>query len=103
MANMFQMMKQANQLRKMQKQLASKTVEVSSPDGNVTVVVRADMSVKSIRIKPEWVDPTRVERLEKVLLSTVNSAMDAAKKAAAADMQKLTGGLGGLSDLLGGG
>ena len=102
MAKMFDMMKQVQQVKKMQKEFARKTVEVSSNDGNITVVACGDMSVKSIRIDPEAMGQSGHERLSRQLTSTVNSALDSAKKAAAADMAKLTGGLGGLSDMLGG-
>lgn len=95
---MFDMMKQYNQVRKMQKELGKKEVEISSNDKNVTVVVRGDMTVKSIRIVPQAMDQAHPERLERVLVSTINSAIDSAKKAAAGDMAKLTEGLdlGGL-------
>ena len=102
MAKMFDVMKQVRQVKKMQKELAGKTVECSSPDGKVTVVARADMSVKSVRIDPEGMDSANAERLQKVLASTVNAALDSAKKVAAEDMSRLTGGLGGLSGLLDG-
>ncbi|MFC1453388.1 YbaB/EbfC family nucleoid-associated protein [Verrucomicrobiota bacterium] len=102
MANVLDMMKQAKQVRRMQKELAGKTVECSSGDGLVTVTARGDMSVKSIRIDPQLVDPDRPDRLAKVIAATVNAALDAAKKEAAESMAKLTGGMGALSDMLGG-
>ena len=102
MANVMNMMKQVRQVKKMQKHLAAKTVEASSNDGMVTVVARGDMSIKSISIKPEALDPSAGERLGKMLVSTVNSALDSSKKAAAADMSKLTGSLGDLSAMFGG-
>ncbi len=80
---MFDMMKQYNQVRKMQKELGKKEVEISSSDKMITVVVRGDMTVKNIKILPQAIDPANPERLEKVLVSTVNSAIDSAKKAAA--------------------
>lgn len=100
MANMLKMMKQVKQVKKMQKELARKTVEVKSSDGSVTIVAKGDMSVKSITIDPDLLDPSRRERLQKILVSTVNSALDSSKKAAANDMQRLTGGMG-LGDLFG--
>jgi len=102
MAKMLNMMKQVRQARKMQKHLAAKTVEVSSNDGAVTVTARGDMSIKSIRIKPEALDPAACQKLERLLVSIVNGALDSSKKAAAADMAGLTGSLGDLSSMLGG-
>lgn len=97
---MMDMMKQVAQVRKMQKALAGKTVEARSKEDIVVVVARGDMTIKSITVKPEAVDPARMERLEKLMVSTVNSALDAAKKAAAGDMSKM-GDLSGLAEMLG--
>ena len=101
MQNMMKMMKQVKQVRKMQKELARKTVEITSTDKTVTVVARGDMTVKSITIVPEAISPEKLTRLQKTLVSTVNGALDSSKKAAAKDMQKMTGGMG-LGDMLGG-
>ena len=100
---MFEMMKQVQQMRKIQKTLAAKTVEIASNDKLVTVVARGDMSIERVTINQELLGQTKHDRLERTLASTINSALDSAKKAAASDMAKLTGGMGGLSDLLGGG
>lgn len=101
MAKMVQQMRQMKQAKRMQKQLAAKTVEISSNDKRITVVARGDMTIKSIQISPEALDPVKIERLQKVLTSTINSALDSSKKAAAGDMAKMSGGLGGLSNMLG--
>jgi len=101
MAKMMNMMKQVRQMKKVQKQLAAKTVEVSSNDGQVTVVARGDMSIKTIRIDPAALASAKADRLSKTLTSTINSALDSSKKAAASDMSKLTGSLGDLSGMLG--
>lgn len=98
---MMQMMKQVKQVKKMQKALASKTVEARSKDDIVVVVAKGDMTVKTITIDSAALDPARKERLEKLIASTVNSALDASKKAAAGDMAKM-GDLSGLADMLGG-
>jgi nucleoid-associated protein EbfC len=101
MANMFQMMKQMREVRKLQKALESQTFEAKSPDGTVAVVSRGDMSIKSLRIDPKVMDPATAERLEKTIVSTMNNALEGAKKAAAANMSKLTEGLGDLGALKG--
>lgn len=98
---MMDMMKQMHQARKMQKELAKKEVEIFSNDRTVSVVARGDMTLKGIKISPAAMDLSHPERLEKTILSTVNSALDSAKKAAAGDMAKLAEGMG-LGGLLGG-
>jgi DNA-binding YbaB/EbfC family protein len=106
MAGVMKMMSQANamrkQMKKMQKELAKQVVEVSSNNGKVTVAVRGDMTVKEVRIDPSALTDLKLERLEKIIMTTVNSALNASKKAAGAEMAKMSGGLGGLSDMLGG-
>jgi DNA-binding YbaB/EbfC family protein len=99
MPNPLQMMKQLHQVRKIQKELASRTFDAKTNDGTVAVVVRGDMTVKSITIDPKAMDPARPDRLANTIVSMVNSAFDSAKKGAAADMARLTQGMGGLSDL----
>lgn len=103
MANVFQMIKQAASMQKefkrVQKELAKKIVE-SSSDG-VTVIARGDMSIDNISIDPAVIDLSKPERLEKAVASAVNGALGAAKKLAGGELSKMTGGLGGLSDLLG--
>lgn len=102
MTNPFEMIKQVNQLRKLQKEMESKTQEAASRDGLVSVVVRGDMSIKSIKIDPRAMDPAHPDTLAQVILKTANSALEASKKAMAGDMAKMSGGLGGLSKMLGG-
>ena len=99
---MFDQIKQMNQVRKIQKQMAAKKVEISSNDKSITIVACGDMTIESIKFTPEALQ-MRQEKLERILVSTVNSALDSSKKAAAADMQKLMGGMGGLSEMFGGG
>ena len=100
MANPMKMMKQVRDMKKIQKQLSKKVVEISSPDGLVSVQARADMTVKRIVINSDNIDGVKAEKLGRVITSTVNSALDSCRKAAAEDMQKLTGGMG-LGDMLG--
>jgi len=99
--NALKMMKQLKEMKKIQKQLSKKVVEVTSPDGSVTVRASADMSVKSIKLKVDNINSDGLDRLGKTIASTVNSAFDSCKHAAADDMAKLTDGMG-LGDMFGG-
>lgn len=99
MANMMEMMKQVQQLKRMQKELKRKVVAAESDDGSIRVEVRGDMSVKLVAIKPEALRDTDAARLGLMLTKTMNSALDAAKAAAADDMSRLAGG--GLGGMLG--
>jgi len=105
MVDMFKMMKQAANMRKqvkrIQKELQKFTVEGVS--GHVRVTVLGDMTVKSVDIAPEAMDPARRERLQGMVVSAVNNALRNAKKQAGSEMAKMSGGIGGLSDMFGGG
>jgi DNA-binding YbaB/EbfC family protein len=105
MAKMFKMMQQAvsmrSKMKQMQKELEKKIVEVKSNNGKVTVSARGDMTIKDIVFDPSAFEDLNVERLQKVLVTTVNAALSGAKKTAGVEMQKMSGGLGGLSEMLG--
>ena len=92
------LMKQAQQMQagmqKTQEELANKNVEASVAGGKVTVVANGAGDVQSIRIDPSVVDPEDVEFLQELILSGVQEAVTKGKEMAAAEMSKLTGGLG---------
>jgi hypothetical protein len=96
--NMMKMMKQAasmqKNMKKMQDELAERTVEFSSGGGMVTAVARGDLSVESVKINPQVVDPDDVEMLEDLVLAAVDGALKAAREMAAQEMSKLTAGMG---------
>lgn len=98
MVNMMKLMKQAasmqSDMKKMQEELADKTVEFSSGGGMVKAVARGDMSIERIAIDPKVVDPDDVEMLEDMVTAAVDGALKAAKDMAAEEMQKITAGMG---------
>ena len=71
-----------------------KTVEFSSGGGMVTATARGDMSIEGIKIDPQVVDPEDIEMLEDLILAAVDGAIKEAREMSAAEMAKLTGGLG---------
>jgi len=103
MTNLLKMMKQAASLQKdmkrIQKDLASKTVESTAEGGKIRVVARGDMSLEGIHIDPSLVDEQAVAALEKGLLQGVNAASKEAKEVAGREMKELTSGMG-LPDVL---
>ena len=96
--NLNKLMKQAQkmqeQMAKTQSELESKTVEVSSGGGKVTVTANGAGDVLAIKIDKEVVDPNDVEFLEEVVLSAVQQAVQQGKALAQSEMSKITGGLG---------
>lgn len=96
--NIAKMMKQAQQMQAgmaaKQEELAAMEFEASVGGGKVTVVATGTGDVKSIKIDPAVVDPDDVEFLEDLVLKGIQEAIAKGKEASAAEMKKLTGGLG---------
>ena len=96
--NIAKLMKQAQQMQAglaaKQEELASQTVEASVGGGKVTVTATCAGDVVSIKIDPSVVDPSDVEFLEELVLKGIQEAISTGKEKAAAEMKKLTGGLG---------
>ena len=96
--NLAKMMKQAQQMQAgmlaKQQELAARDFEASVGGGKVTVVANGAGDVKSIRIDPAVIDPDDAEFLQDLVLKGVQEAIALGKEATAAEMKKLTGGLG---------
>ena len=92
---MKQAAKMQRQMQEAQEQLADQLVEASSGGGAVKVTASCDGAVKSIKIDPEAVDTDDMSILEDMVLGAVNQALDKGRETQAAEMGKLTGGMGG--------
>ena len=104
MANMMNMIKQASSmkknLKKMQKELARETVTYSWSE-TISVVARCDMTIQEIGVDESLLDSSKKKELEKGLTAAVNGALKEAKNKAGSRMSSLSGGLEGLSEMLG--
>tara|TARA_B100000809_G_C14779302_1_gene402355 strand:- start:299 stop:604 length:306 start_codon:yes stop_codon:yes gene_type:complete len=91
------LLKQAQQLQarleQAKEELATATVEASAGGGMVTVVVTGDMSIQSIKINKEAIDPSDADMLEDLILAGVNEGLTKAQNMANEKMSALTGGL----------
>jgi DNA-binding YbaB/EbfC family protein len=97
MSKMLQQVQQLQaQMEKAQEELAQETVEASAGGGMVTVKVSGDLTIKSIAIAPEAVDPGDVELLQDMVLAAINEALRSAQELASAKLGGIAGGLGGL-------
>lgn len=89
-------------LQKMQKDMLKaqkeleETVFTGTAGGVVTVEVKGDKSIVSVKIEPEAVDPEDVELLEDMLLAALNQAMTEVDKKTEEVMAPYTHGLPGL-------
>ena len=97
--NMANLMKQAQkmqrQMEEQQKELETKEFTAAAGGGAVEVTVTGKKEVTKVKLDPEAVDPDDVEMLEDLIMAATNEALRKAEEASAANMAKLTGGLGG--------
>jgi nucleoid-associated protein EbfC len=101
------LMKQAQQMQtqmmEAQEKLKDETVDASAGGGMVKVTMGGDLTLRSITIDPEAVDPEDVELLQEMVQAAVNEALRSAQDLAGSKMEGVTGGLGGgLGGMLGG-
>lgn len=97
MANINQLMKQANQMqhkmKALQKELDTKEFEVSSGGGMVTAKVNGKQELLDLKINKECVDPNDVEMLEELVKTAVAGALKESSDTVSNAMSKLTGGM----------
>lgn len=86
--------KQAKQMQQqlMEMQAKMKVTEVEGIAGNglVTLTLNGENELKSIRIKPECVDPEDVEGLEVLIKAAHNDALDKLQKSTSGGMPDLS-------------
>jgi len=108
MANMFEQVKQAMQMRKETKRLQAEIEKITFEYSNagITCVARGDFSIVSIRFTPEALNEVRAgkpERFETMLHTVVNAALKGVRKQTQEAMGKLMqeSGIGGMLGGLG--
>lgn len=97
--DMKKMMKQAQKMQRdaaaAQEEVSKMEFSASSGGGMVEACVMGDMSVKSIKIDPDALDPEDTEMLEDMIVAAINEAMREASDTANARLSGIMGGLGG--------
>ena len=105
MGDLGQIMKQAQQMMKQREkilqELRERVVDATAGGGMVTAYVNGAQEVVKLSLEPEVVDPDDREMLEDLVVAAVNEAVRKSKELADTEMGKLTGGMPGLSGLLG--
>ena len=95
--DMKQMMRQAQKMQKQlnvaQEEIATMTYEATAGGGMVKAVAAGDMSIKSLEIDPEVVDPEDVEMLQDMVLAAVNEALRGMGEVSEARLSVVTGGM----------
>ena len=99
---MKQIQKMQDDMQKAQEEVENSEFTSSSGGGAVEVTVNGSHEIKSIKIKPEVVDPDDVEMLEDMLIAAINEAMRKASDTMEREMNKVTGGMNipGLNGLI---
>lgn len=89
-----QVQQMQGQMQKTQAELGSKTFEATVAGGRVTVTANGHGDIQGVKISREVVDPADVEVLQDLVLSAIQQVQQKVKESQAAEMGKLTGGLG---------
>lgn len=95
--NMNTMLRQAKKMQeemeRVQTELEEKSVEAAAGGGAVTVTMKGNKEIVSVKIKPEVVDPEDVEMLEDLIMAAVNEASQKVSDMMEEGMGAITGGI----------
>lgn len=95
--DMKKMMKQAQrmqlELAKAQEEVKTFECSASAGGGMVKAVAAGDMSITSLEIDPQAVDPEDVEMLQDMVIAAVNEALRGVGEMSAKRMNSVTGGM----------
>ena len=95
---MQNMLKQAQKMQEdmqaKQAELEAKEYEVSAGGGVVDVKINGKREILSVKLSEEIVDPDDIETLEDLVVAAINEAIKTVDADAAAEMAKITGGMG---------
>ena len=95
--NMNSMIRKAQKMQddiaKVQEELETKEFTKQVGGGAIELVMTGDKQLKSVKIKPEVVDPEDIEMLQDLIISGVNEILKEVDDYGAAEMEKVTGGV----------
>ena len=95
--DMKKMMKQAQKMQieaaRAQEEIAQMEFTATAGGGMVKVCAMGDMTIKSVSIDPEAIDPEDVEMLEDMIVAATNEALRSATETSNARMSSLMGGV----------
>jgi DNA-binding YbaB/EbfC family protein len=90
---MAQVKRMQAEMTKAQEELANTVVSGKAAGGTVTVEMTCDQRVRSVKIKPEAVDPQDAQTLEDLIVVAVNDALQKVADTSQKRMASVTGGL----------
>ncbi len=94
MENIFKQVQQMTiQMKKIQNELAKKSVTASVGGGMVEVTANGQKEIISIKIEKELINPKEKQMLEDLVCAGVNAALAKTNELVGAELTKLTGGM----------
>lgn len=95
--DMKKMMKRAQkmqmELARAQDEIKDMTFEATAGGGMVKAVALGDMTLQSIEIDKDAVDPEDIEMLEDMVVAAVNEALRGVGEASSSRLNSITGGM----------
>jgi len=93
-----QLMKMQKEMKNIQKKIQKARIEGESSDKSVKAVVNGEFSLLDISIDENLIKSGDVKKVEKMVYSAVNDAVNKARDFAASEMKAIAGGmdLGGM-------
>jgi len=91
-----QAQKMQEDMEALQADLDAREYDISAGGGMVKLKINGKKEVLSIDISPDIVDPDDVETLADIITAAVNEGIKRVEDTNAAEMSKVTGGMGGL-------
>jgi len=83
-----------SQMKKVQEELAKKTITADAGGGMVQATVNGKLELTKIRIDKTKIDPNDTELLEDVIVAAVQAAQTRAIQSVQQEMQKMAGDMG---------
>ena len=84
------------QMEENQKELEEKEFTAKAGGGAVEVTVSGKKEITKVKLSEEAVDPDDIETLEDLIMAAANEALRQVDEESSQNMNKLTGGMGGL-------
>jgi DNA-binding YbaB/EbfC family protein len=94
---MKQLQKMQEEMLKNQEELEEKSYEGTYGGGAVTVTVSGAKKLTAVVIDPDVVDEDDIEMLQDLVMTAANEALTQAENDSNSQMEKLTGGMGGMN------
>jgi len=88
-----QIMKMQKEMKNIQKKIQKTKIEGQSSDGSVKATVNGEFSLLDISISEDLVRTGDAKKIEKMVSSAVNDAINKAKEFSAEEMKRIAGGM----------